>query len=63
MDGLQRRKYYMAKWPMRPVFSLCPYGIVLVVFHFDSAGAKPKHLKSAANWDARSMTTGGLGKD
>ena len=41
-NGLQRLKYYMAKWPLRPVFSFCPPGIVDVVFHFGSGGREAK---------------------
>ena len=56
MYGLRRPNCYHGKmlgstsfhilWTFKSVFSPCPYGIVVVVFHFDSGGRKTKQSKS-----------------
>ena len=55
-DGSRRPNFLFGKmlgrslfhilWTSRSSYSPCPYGIVVVVFHFDSGGRKAKQSKS-----------------
>ena len=59
IDGLLRPKCHHGKmlgtisfhtlWTSRCSFCLCPYGIVIVVFHFNSGGRKAKKVNVSCN--------------